>query len=286
MITLVSRTITCASWPLPRPGGGVPPLPLAHRVSRERGLPRCADHPLGRRSRRATHPSPPEGSRRPRGVPIILPLAAPETATAPKFTSGTAPDGADAAPVPLGAPPAPESAVAVPPDGGAAGAAAGSSSHISRDSPHGPRRSPSRRPIPAAVRRHIWQRDEGCCCYRDPFTGRRCNSRSPRAAARSRKISSCRALLITACATATDRLRRRSHLGSAASMPLPWSGSRTAGTAPVRQRSDAGPCSRSHQVSLLTSPTPLPAWRRAVDAPSGAGCGISSPPNSGSPAGR
>ena len=72
MITLVSRTITCASWPLPRPGGGVPPLPLAHRVSRERGLPRCADHPLGRRSRRATHPSPPEGSRRPRGCPTLL----------------------------------------------------------------------------------------------------------------------------------------------------------------------------------------------------------------------
>ena len=105
-----------------------------------------------------------------------VPLAAPETAAAPKFTSGTAADGTDAAPVPTGALPAPESAVAVPPDGGAAGAAAGSSSHITGDSSHGPRRSPLRRPLPAAVRRHIWQRDEGRCCYRDPLTGRRCTS--------------------------------------------------------------------------------------------------------------
>ena len=35
---------------------------------------------------------------------------------------------------------------------------------------------PLRRHIPAAVRRHIWQRDGGRCCYRDPLTGRRCTS--------------------------------------------------------------------------------------------------------------
>ena len=45
--------------------------------------------------------------------------------------------------------------------------------------------------------------------------------RSPRGVVRSRPISSCRALLITACATATDRLRRRSPRCSASSALLP-----------------------------------------------------------------
>ena len=62
------------------------------------------------------------------------------------------------------------------------------------------RQSPPRRHIPAAVRRHVWQRDGGRCCYRDPLTGRRCTSshllqidhllRSPRGVARSRPTSS------------------------------------------------------------------------------------------------
>ena len=34
----------------------------------------------------------------------------------------------------------------------------------------------SGRAIPAAVRRHVWQRDGGRCSYVDPQTGRRCNS--------------------------------------------------------------------------------------------------------------
>ncbi|MDE0023216.1 MAG: HNH endonuclease signature motif containing protein, partial [Spirochaetaceae bacterium] len=31
--------------------------------------------------------------------------------------------------------------------------------------------------IPAAVRREVWRRDEGCCSYVDPHSGRRCGSR-------------------------------------------------------------------------------------------------------------
>ena len=38
------------------------------------------------------------------------------------------------------------------------------------------RRAARRRAIPAAVRRLVWERDQGRCCYRDPLTGRRCNS--------------------------------------------------------------------------------------------------------------
>ena len=38
------------------------------------------------------------------------------------------------------------------------------------------RRTARRRAIPASVRRFVWERDQGCCYYRDPVTGRRCNS--------------------------------------------------------------------------------------------------------------
>ncbi len=31
--------------------------------------------------------------------------------------------------------------------------------------------------IPAVVRREVWRRDQGCCSYVDPHSGRRCGSR-------------------------------------------------------------------------------------------------------------
>ncbi len=40
-----------------------------------------------------------------------------------------------------------------------------------------PKRCASGRAIPTAVKRQVWQRDGGCCCYLDRRTGRRCNSR-------------------------------------------------------------------------------------------------------------
>ena len=48
--------------------------------------------------------------------------------------------------------------------------------HATRDTVRSRHQSPPRRHIPAAVQRHVWQRDEGRCCYRDPLTGRRCAS--------------------------------------------------------------------------------------------------------------
>ena len=62
------------------------------------------------------------------------------------------------------------------PDGGPPDASAGAAAHPTRDSVHSRHQSPPRRHIPAAVRRHIWQRDGGRCCYRDPLSGRRCTS--------------------------------------------------------------------------------------------------------------
>ena len=71
---------------------------------------------------------------------------------------------------------APERALGVFPDGGPPDASAGAAAHTTREPVHSRHLSPPRRHIPAAVRRHIWQRDGGRCCYRDPLSGRRCSS--------------------------------------------------------------------------------------------------------------
>ena len=69
-----------------------------------------------------------------------------------------------------------KSVLGVFPDGGPPDASAGAAAHTTRDSVHRRHQSPPRRHIPAAVRRHVWQRDGGRCCYRDPLSGRRCTS--------------------------------------------------------------------------------------------------------------
>ena len=94
----------------------------------------------------------------------------------PNASPAPATPASDAAPDPAGAPPAPKLAGSLPPVRKAGGTPMGASPQFTRDAPRGPRRSPVRRPIPAAVRRHVWLRDGGRCCYRDPLTGRRCNS--------------------------------------------------------------------------------------------------------------
>ena len=71
---------------------------------------------------------------------------------------------------------APEPALGVFPDGGPPEASAGAAAHPTRDFAHSRHQSPPRLHIPAAVRRHVWLRDGGRCCYRDPLSGRRCTS--------------------------------------------------------------------------------------------------------------
>ena len=100
----------------------------------------------------------------------------PASPSAPKWARDGAADSTVAAPLSPGAPPAPELAGGVSPARGAGGAPMGASPQYTRDALRGPRRSPVRRPIPAAVRRHVWRRDGGRCRFRDPLTGRRCNS--------------------------------------------------------------------------------------------------------------
>ena len=71
---------------------------------------------------------------------------------------------------------APEPALGVFPDGGPPDASAGTAAHTTREPVHRRHQSPPRRHIPAAVRRHVWLRDGGRCCYREPLSGRRCAS--------------------------------------------------------------------------------------------------------------
>ena len=71
---------------------------------------------------------------------------------------------------------APEPALGGSSEGGPPDASAGAAAHTTRDSVHRRHQSPPRRHIPAAVRRHVWLRDGGRCCYRDPLSGRRCTS--------------------------------------------------------------------------------------------------------------
>ena len=107
------------------------------------------------------------------------PSGAPAATAAPKFASDALADGSHAGAAVPGSPvatSAPERALGVSPDGGPSGASAGAAAHTTRDSVHNSHQSPPRRHIPAAVRRHVWQRDGGRCCYRDPLTGRRCTS--------------------------------------------------------------------------------------------------------------
>ncbi len=100
----------------------------------------------------------------------------PATTAAPKLAGDGSADGTGAMPIRLATAAAPKLVSGVPPARGAGGSPGGASPQCTRDAPLGPRRSPPRRSIPAAVRRHVWLRDGGRCCYRDPLTGRRCNS--------------------------------------------------------------------------------------------------------------
>ena len=106
-------------------------------------------------------------------VPVSLSEVPPRAAAAlPPAQSGPpAGDGTGVAAASAAAP-VPQSAPGTSPAGGRTGAATGTAPRArGRAWP-----AASRRAIPAAVRRLVWQRDQGRCCYRDPISDRRCTS--------------------------------------------------------------------------------------------------------------
>ena len=130
----------------------------------------------------------PAATAAPKSAPAVLldgaraggaPSGAPAATAAPKFASGALAAGSDAGAGVPGSPvatSAPEPALGVFPDGGPPEASAGAAAHPTREPIHRRHPSPPRRHIPAAVRRHVWLRDGGRCCYREPLSGRRCTS--------------------------------------------------------------------------------------------------------------
>ena len=162
------------------------------------------------------------------------PSAAPAATAAPKLAGGASADGLHAGavvPVSPAATPAPKPAHGVSPDGGLSGAPAGTVVHPTRDSVHSPTN-----PRHGATFLQLFgatsgtaTEDAAVIAIRSPGVAAPlpicCRSttccRSPRGVARSRPISSWRALLITECAMATDRLRRRSRRRSACTALLP-----------------------------------------------------------------
>ena len=108
-----------------------------------------------------------------------VPSGARAATAAPKFASGALADGSHAGAAVPGSPvatAAPERVLGGSPDGGPSGASVGAAAHTTREAVYSRHQSPPRRHIPAAVRRHVWQRDGGRCYYRDPLTERRCTS--------------------------------------------------------------------------------------------------------------
>ena len=106
-------------------------------------------------------------------------LVSPVATAAPQPAADASVDGSHpgaGVPVSPVATSAPRPAAGGSPDGGPPDASARVAAHTTREPVHSRHQSPPRRHIPAAVRRHIWQRDGGRCCYRDPLSGRRCTS--------------------------------------------------------------------------------------------------------------
>ena len=115
----------------------------------------------------------------------------------------------------------------------------------------------------------FWQRDGGRCCYRDPLTGRRCTSfpsaaDRPPAAGRpggwpgAVPTSSWPAQPTTECATATDRLRRRSRRCSASAALLPRRSTALADGLQVARRDThfaSRPCGRPRAASSCAPAT-------------------------------
>ena len=150
--------------------GGAAPAPLGDTAATE------GQHPIGVLASAAppsqSAPASPLDGASAGGAPS----GASAATSAPKFASGASADGSHAGTAVPVAISAPEPALGGSPDGGPSSASAGAAAHPTRDSAHSRHQSPPRRHIPAAVRRHVWLRDGGRCCYRDPLSGRRCTS--------------------------------------------------------------------------------------------------------------
>ena len=192
------------------------------------------------------------------GVPSGAPAAAVPATAAPQFAGGASADSTDAdagagVPVSPVATSAPKPACGLFLDGGPSGAAAGAAGHTTRDSVHGthqytnPRHGATFRRLSGAMSGYATEdaavigiRSPGAAAPRPICCRSTTCCRSPRGVARSRPTWFSAALLITACATATGRLRRRSPRCSAFSTLLPRRSTALTDGSQVARRADPG----------------------------------------------
>jgi hypothetical protein len=170
-----SSTKTGAGHPPRESGSGTPALKRNTASDAGAPHPREPDAQGATRDRHPTAHDAPAGRSATGGTPGGTRAAAapaPTVATsAPKCASG-GPRHDTGGSNSLGTTPAPE-----PVSGAFLGRGVpGTVARTGRDSGRRRREGPERRHIPTAVRRYVWQRDGGRCCYRDSRSGRRCKS--------------------------------------------------------------------------------------------------------------
>ena len=116
--------------------------------------------------------APPADRGRSAGDAVVTELTSPPKPRVAAGVSTSVPSSDGAAPPKRTSTPKPRAATGgSPPDRSAGGAGSAERTSTAKS------RVASGRSIPAAVRREVWQRDQGCCSYVDRHTGRRCGSR-------------------------------------------------------------------------------------------------------------
>ena len=116
--------------------------------------------------------APPADRGRSAGGAVVTELTSPPKPRVAAGGSISVPNADGAGPPKRTSPPKPRAAAGgSPPDRSAVGAGSAERTSTAKS------RVASGRSIPAAVRREVWRRDQGCCSYVDRHTGRRCGSR-------------------------------------------------------------------------------------------------------------
>ena len=122
-----------------------------------------------------TVPANPAGPPGSNGAATTKPVAA--AAGAPSASNREAPAARNGAPAENGTTPEPADAVSTSKCVTDNGVAPSTPNQPENGDAGHRERAPSGRGIPAAVKRAVWERDQGRCSYVDPTTGRRCSSR-------------------------------------------------------------------------------------------------------------
>lgn len=151
---------------------------LRRRDPRLRGSTGTDARPAATDGSAAERTMPAESAGHPAGNGAATAKPAAATAGAPSASKREAQPVHNGAPAENGTSPEPAEAVSTAKCVAADGGTAHSNPNQPGTGDAGRRQpAPAGRVIPAAIKRAVWERDQGCCSYVDPTTGRRCSSR-------------------------------------------------------------------------------------------------------------